>query len=69
VTSKRLLFVGIPVIACCVFWGVRRGCSELAQDRIVRLAELEIYSDQLESSKAALKKRRSRLRSALNRAC
>lgn len=54
-TSKWLLYLGIPVIACCVFWGVRRGYSEPAQDRMVRLAELEIYPDQLEAYKAVLK--------------
>jgi len=36
-------------------WGVRRGDSEPMEDRIVRLAELEIDPAQVETYKAALK--------------
>jgi quinol monooxygenase YgiN len=54
-TAKQALFLGILAIVFCIFWSIRRGYSEQVQNRIVRLAELEIYPDQLEDYKAALK--------------
>jgi quinol monooxygenase YgiN len=52
---KRALILGIPLIASCVFLTIRRGFSQPLDDRIVRIAELEIYPDQLDAYKAALK--------------
>jgi quinol monooxygenase YgiN len=49
------MMVGLPLMACCLCLASRRGYAELAQDRLVRLAELEIYPDQLDAYKAALK--------------
>ena len=53
--TKRALVLGLSVIASCLFLGVRRGLSQPSDDRMVRIAELEIYPDQLDAYKAALK--------------
>ncbi len=53
--TKRALVLGISVIASCLFLGVRRGLSQPPDDRVVRIAELQIYPDQLDAYKAALK--------------
>ena len=53
--TKRTLVLGLPLIASCLFLAVRHGFSEPADNRIVRIAELEIYPDQLNAYKAALK--------------
>jgi len=53
--TKQALVLGLPLIASCLFLAVRRGNTELVDKRIVRLAELEIYPDQLNAYKAALK--------------
>jgi quinol monooxygenase YgiN len=53
--TKQALVLGLPLIASCLFLAVRRGYSEPADNRIVRLAELEIYPDQLNAYEAALK--------------
>ena len=53
--EKRVFFLGLALIAACFFLTVRRGFSESADDRIVRIAELEIYPDHLEAYKVALK--------------
>ena len=45
--TKRVLALGLPLIASCLFLTLRRGSAEPVEDRIVRLAELEIYPDQL----------------------
>src|SRR5437899_1574883 len=42
-------------VATDLFLAVRRGNTEPVDNRIVRLAELEIYPDQLNAYKAALK--------------
>ncbi|NYF51146.1 putative quinol monooxygenase [Tunturiibacter gelidoferens] len=52
---KQALVLGLPLIASCLFLAVRRGYTEPVDNRIVRLAELEIYPDQLNAYKAALK--------------
>jgi quinol monooxygenase YgiN len=54
--TKQALVLGVPLIASCLFLAVRRGNTEPVDRRIVRLAELEIYPDQLNAYKAALKK-------------
>ncbi len=54
-TTKRALLLGLPLIASCLLLGVRRGLSQPSDDRMVRIAELEIYPDQLDAYKAALK--------------
>jgi quinol monooxygenase YgiN len=53
--TKRALVLGLPLIASCLFLGLRRGFSERVEDRIVRMAELEIYPDQLDAYKTALR--------------
>src|SRR5260370_42574549 len=53
--TKQALVIGLPLIASCLFLAVRRGYTEPVDNRIVRLAELEIYPDQLNAYKAALK--------------
>src|SRR5690348_14487375 len=53
--TKQALVLGLSVIASCLFRGVRRGLSQPPDDRMVRIAELEIYPDQLDAYKAALK--------------
>jgi hypothetical protein len=52
--TKQALILGLPLIASCLFLAVRRGYTEPVDNRLVRLAELEIYPDQL-NSKAALR--------------
>ena len=53
--AKRVFVLGLALIATCFFLTGRRGFSESADDRIVRIAELEIYPDHLDAYKAALK--------------
>jgi quinol monooxygenase YgiN len=53
--TKQVLVLGLPLIASCLFLTLRRGSAEPVEDRIVRLAELEIYPDQLNAYKVALK--------------
>jgi quinol monooxygenase YgiN len=53
--TKQVMLLGLPLIASCLFLTTQRGYSEPADDRIVRLADLEIYPDQLDAYKAALK--------------
>jgi quinol monooxygenase YgiN len=52
--TKQALVLGLPLIASCLFLTVGRGFSEPVEDRIVRIAELEIYPDHLDAYKAAL---------------
>jgi quinol monooxygenase YgiN len=52
--TKQALVLGLPLIATCLFLTVGRGFSEPVEDRIVRIAELEIYPDHLDAYKAAL---------------
>jgi quinol monooxygenase YgiN len=54
-TYKWQLPLGIGLIATCVFWSARRVPAEPVQERIVRLAELEIDAAHVEAYKAALK--------------
>ncbi len=51
---KRAVLLGLPLIASFFLPAIRRGFAKPASDRIVRLAELEIYPDQLDAYKAAL---------------
>jgi quinol monooxygenase YgiN len=53
--TKRMIVLGLPLIAPCLLLAILRGFSEPVDDRMVRLAELEIYPDQLDAYKAALK--------------
>jgi quinol monooxygenase YgiN len=53
--TKQVMILGLPLIASCLFLAIQRGYSKPVDDRIVRLAELEIYPDQLDAYKAALK--------------
>jgi quinol monooxygenase YgiN len=52
---KGIMVLGVPLIASCLLLAIRRGLSEPLDDRMVRIAELEIYPDQLNTYKAALK--------------
>lgn len=55
--TKQALVLGLPLIASCLFLTsltVGRGFSGPVEDRIVRIAELEIYPDHLDAYKAAL---------------
>ncbi len=53
--TKQALVLGLPLIASCLFLAVGHGYTEPVDNRMVRLAELEIYPDQLNAYKAALK--------------
>ena len=52
---KRVLVLGLSLITFCFFLTLQRGFSEPVDELIVRIAELEIYPDQLNAYKAALK--------------
>ena len=52
---KTCIFLGLPVIVSCLFLTVRSGHSQPPPNRVVRLAELDIYPDQLQAYRAALK--------------
>ena len=54
-TAKHALFLGTALSVSCLFFASRRASAAPVQDRIVRLAELEIDSAQLDSYKAALR--------------
>jgi quinol monooxygenase YgiN len=55
-TAKQLRFLGgTAVMASCLLWGWRRGWAEPVDERIVRLAELEIDPAQLNDYKVALR--------------
>jgi quinol monooxygenase YgiN len=53
--TKRALVLGLPLIASCLLLTAGRGFSQPADDRMVRIAELEIYPEHLDAYKAALK--------------
>ena len=53
---KRALLLGLPLIATCFIPSLRRVYAESAEGRIERIAELEIYPDQLGAYKADLTK-------------
>ncbi len=53
--AKQIICLSLPIAAACVFLAVQHGYSESSQERIVRIAELEIYPDQVAAYKAALK--------------
>ena len=52
---KRALLLALPLMAFFVFLGAQRGISQSPDERIARIAELEIYPDQVGAYKAALK--------------
>ncbi len=55
-TAKQLRFLGgTAVMASCLLWGWRGACAEPVDERIVRLAELEINPAQLNDYKVALR--------------
>jgi quinol monooxygenase YgiN len=54
-TAKHALFLGAALSASCLFLASRRASAAPVQDRIVRLAELEIDPAQLNNYKAALR--------------
>jgi len=53
--TKQVMVLGLPLIAFGLFLANRRGYSEPVDDRIVRIAELEIDPHQLNAYTAALK--------------
>jgi quinol monooxygenase YgiN len=53
--TKRIIVLGLPLIASFLLLAIRCGSSEPLDDGMVRIAELEIYPDQVDAYKAALK--------------
>ena len=53
--TKQIIYLSLLIAAVCAFLAVRHGYSESSQERIVGIAELEIYPDQVAPYKAALK--------------
>jgi quinol monooxygenase YgiN len=53
--TKQIICLSLPIVVVCAFLAVQHGYSESSQERIVRIAELEIYPDQVAAYKAALK--------------
>jgi quinol monooxygenase YgiN len=53
--TKQIIYLSLLIAAVCAFLAVRHGYSESSQERIVGIAELEIYPDQVAAYKAALK--------------
>ncbi len=53
--TKQIIYLSLPIAVVCAFLAVQHGYSESSQERIVRIAELEIYPDQVAPYKAALK--------------
>jgi quinol monooxygenase YgiN len=53
--AKHFLLLGTSVLAGSLLWGSRSVSAEPVKGRVVRLAELEIDSSQLERYKAALR--------------
>jgi quinol monooxygenase YgiN len=53
--TKRIIVLGLPLIASFLLLAIRRGSSKPLDDGMVRIAELEIYPDQVDAYKAALK--------------
>jgi len=53
--TRHALVLGLPLAASCLFVAIRRGYTEPADNRLVRIAELEIDPDQLNAYRAALK--------------
>ena len=53
--TKRIIVLGLPLIASFLLLAIRRGSSEPLDDGMVRIAELEIDPDQVDAYKAALK--------------
>lgn len=53
--TKQIIYLSLPIAAVCAFLAVQHGYSESSQERIVRIAELEIYPDHVAAYKAALK--------------
>ena len=53
--TKQIIYLSLPIALVCAFLAVQHGYPESSQERIVRIAELEIYPDQVAAYKAALK--------------
>jgi quinol monooxygenase YgiN len=53
--TKGIIVLGLLMIASCLFLAIQRGLSEPLDNRMVRIAELEIYPDQVDAYKVALK--------------
>jgi quinol monooxygenase YgiN len=53
--TKQMLRLALLLTACCFFLASQRGYPEGVQEPLVRLAELEIFTDQLGAYTAALK--------------
>ena len=52
---KLFLYLAVSILGSCTLWSGLRALAQPAQNRIVRIAELEIDPAQLEPYKAALK--------------
>jgi quinol monooxygenase YgiN len=53
--TKQVFRLTLPIAAVCAFLAIQHGHSQSSQERIVRIAELEIYPDQIAAYKTALK--------------
>lgn len=53
--AKQAIILGLPLIVSSLFLGSLRGYAEPGDDRVVRIAELDIYPARLDAYKAALK--------------
>ena len=53
--TKQVFFFTLPIAAVCAFLLIQHGHSESPQERIVRIAALEVYPDQVAAYKIALK--------------
>lgn len=54
-TTRQRLLLGTSVLAACVCWACSNAPAQSGQQRLVRLAELEIDPAHLDSYKAALR--------------
>jgi len=54
--TKQIICLSLPIVAVCAFLAVQHGYSEsTSQEPILRIAELEIYPDEVAAYRAALK--------------
>src|ERR1700760_2587579 len=53
--TKLFICLRRPIVTVCAILAIQPGYSESSQERTVRIAELEIYPDQVAAYKIALK--------------
>jgi quinol monooxygenase YgiN len=54
-STRQIICLSLPIAAVCAILAGLHGYSESSREPIVRIAELEIYPDQVAAYKAALK--------------